>query len=263
MPLRALLTRRIVQRFKLGSYPTRLRLDAVDRPWYGHCVYHSAALARALGIERISVIEFGVAGGSGLLCLEEHARETEKALGVRIDVVGFDSGSGLPAAADYRDLPYAWPAGSFPMKQEELRARLSRASLVIGDVRETVAAFSANKDVAPLGAVMFDLDLYTSTAAAMTLLDTMPPNTLPRVRCYFDDIVGYEDTLYSDFTGVRLAIREFNRRHAEDTQQLSESHSFLGRIPQYWHRQIYVCHYFKHPIYNQPLSSGPHQLPLD
>jgi hypothetical protein len=110
---------------------------------------------------------------------------------------------------------------------------------------------------------MFDLDLYSSTSAALTLLERMAPNTLPRVRCYFDDIIGYEDTLYNDFTGVRLAIREFNQRYDEDTQQLSVSHSFLGRPPQYWHQQIYVCHYFKHAAYDQPLSGGPHQLPFE
>ena len=263
IPWRTALFRRLVKRFKLGSYVDRLRWDAVDRPWYGHCVYHAAAQARALGIDRISVVEFGVAGGNGLVCLEDHARETERALGVSIDLYGFDSGAGLPSAVDYRDLPYAWPPGSFSMDQEKLRRRLTRTRLIIGDVRDSVRDFQAREKPAPLGAVIFDLDLYSSTAAAMSLLDAAPEHTLPRLRCYFDDMYGYADSLFNDYTGVRLAIAEFNRNHPADAVQLSPSNSFLGAVPQYWHFQLFVCHYFKHPAYNRPLSSGPHQLKLE
>jgi hypothetical protein len=262
LPLRVMLLRRVAKRFKLGSYPARLRWEAVERPWYGHCVNNAAMLARTLGIGRISVIEFGVAGGAGLLSLEDHALETERALGVKIDVYGFDTGVGLPRAIDYRDLPYVWPEGSFAMDREKLQAKLRRAQLIIGDVRDSVREFFTNKDRAVLGAAMFDLDLYSSTASALTILDAGAENTLPRVRCYFDDVIGYEETLYNDFTGARLAIAEFNRNHASDIEQLSRSHSFLGTYPQYWHDQVYVCHFFQHPDYSRALSSAPHQLSL-
>ncbi|MDP1671954.1 MAG: hypothetical protein Q8L65_02425, partial [Burkholderiales bacterium] len=51
---------------KLGwfGYSTRLELDAVQRPQYGFCMYNAAVLAKALGHRKISVIEFGVAGGN-------------------------------------------------------------------------------------------------------------------------------------------------------------------------------------------------------
>lgn len=42
-------------------------LNWTARPNYAYCTYHAADLARRLGIPRISVIEFGVAGGNGLL----------------------------------------------------------------------------------------------------------------------------------------------------------------------------------------------------
>lgn len=263
IPLRTVLFRRLVKRFKLGSYRDRLRWDAVDRPWYGQCVYHAAAQARALGIDRLSVIEFGVAGGNGLLCLEDHAIETEKALGVTIDIYGFDAGTGLPSALDYRDLPYAWPPGSFEMDREKLLRRLTRTRLIIGDVRDSVRDFFAREKPAPLGAVIFDLDLYSSTTAALKILDTAPEHTLPRLRCYFDDMYGYDDTLFNDCTGVRLAIDEFNRNHQANAVRLSPSNSFFGAIPQYWHFQMYVCHYFTHPGYNKPLAAGLHQLKLE
>jgi hypothetical protein len=53
-------------------------------------------LGKTLGHERISVIEYGVAGGNGLRMLEEHAKKIESILGVKIEVYGFDTGKGLP-----------------------------------------------------------------------------------------------------------------------------------------------------------------------
>ena len=58
---------------------------------------HGAALAKKLGHRRVSVLEFGVAGGRGLIDLEYHAREVSRELEIEIDVYGFDTGSGLPA----------------------------------------------------------------------------------------------------------------------------------------------------------------------
>jgi hypothetical protein len=52
-----------------------------------------AHLAKALGIKRVSVIEFGVAGGNGLVALDRIAEKVEQALGIDIDVYGFDTGA--------------------------------------------------------------------------------------------------------------------------------------------------------------------------
>ena len=51
----------------LGSLKLRLDYDVFPRPHYAYCTYHAARLAEILGIERISLIEFGVAGGNGLV----------------------------------------------------------------------------------------------------------------------------------------------------------------------------------------------------
>jgi hypothetical protein len=95
---------RIIKKLNVGSYGWRVKLGAVDRPHYGYCVYHGALLAKRLKYDTISVIEFGVAGGNGLLNLEHHAEQVSSQLGIAIQVYGFDSGAGLPAPADYRDL---------------------------------------------------------------------------------------------------------------------------------------------------------------
>ena len=55
-----------------------------------------------LGLAGITVIEFGVAGGSGLVSLQSIAREVAGDLDLEISTWGFDSGSGMPPATDYR-----------------------------------------------------------------------------------------------------------------------------------------------------------------
>ncbi len=81
----------------------------------------------------------GVASGRGLLCLSEHRDEIQKELGIDSILKGFDTGVGLPRSEDSRDLLYCWPAGSFEMNQDLLKARLDgRAEVVIGDVADTV-----------------------------------------------------------------------------------------------------------------------------
>src|SRR4051812_46205708 len=131
----------IAKRFHLGKYDWRVRVGALERPHYGHCVYHGALLAKRLGYQQVSVVEFGVAGGNGLVNLEFHAKNVSQILGIGIDIYGFDSGAGLPEPTDYRDLPYHWKSGFFNMDLPKLRARLTSAKLVLGDIRNTATNF--------------------------------------------------------------------------------------------------------------------------
>jgi hypothetical protein len=263
VPLRTLALRKFLTRWPIGSYSARLRASAVSRPAYGWCMYYAAEEARRLGHKAMTVIELGVAGGDGLLSLCQHRRDIQKQFGLEIVVVGFDTGTGLPVSDDTRDLLYCWPAGSFEMDRNALEKRLDgQAQLVLGDLASTAAQWSAEPE-APLGAVMFDLDFYSSTIAAFSLLTKQ--NVLPRIWCYFDDIAGGPDNAYTDYIGVREAIREFNldpeRRAVND--HLSPAYTFRGLRPEDWHDQIYLYHRLGHPDYNTCLSTGEkHQLGL-
>src|SRR3546814_10689466 len=92
--------------------------------------------------------------------------------------------------ADYRDLPYIWQESQFRMDRAKLEARLSRAKLVIGDVAQTCSRFFEEHRPAPLGAILFDLDYYSSTRYAFAILDGPPETRLPRIFCYFDDLLS-------------------------------------------------------------------------
>jgi len=211
-------------------------------------VVQGLALAKALNYPRVAVIEFGVAGGAGLLALERIAEQAEKIVGIGIDVYGFDTGRGLPKSQDYQDVPYMWEEGYFAMDVEKLRAQLQRARLILGLVEETVPEF-VHSLVTPVAFVSIDLDLYTSTKHALRLLEAAPDALLPRIPYYFDDIMGQG---YSDYTGERLAIHEFNNEHA--MRKIAPHYGLKFFVPRQnindiWVECMYFAHIFDHPLY--------------
>ena len=225
--------------------------DDLLRPHYTWGVLHAASIAVRTNRERISVVEFGVAGGNGLVALERAALAAERELDVAVDVLGFDTGEGLPAPRDHRDAPFLMDAGDFPMDRDALTSRLERAELVLGDVAQTIPTF-ADADPAPVGFISFDLDYYSSTRDALAVLAGPPQTLLPRVLCYFDDTHGYP---WGDFNGARLAIREYNDAHAD--RKLAELHGLRHLLPrseyeQRWPDAMYVAHAFDHAQYSEP-----------
>lgn len=258
--LLANLTIDAVRKLRLGPYQWRAQMGAVPKPAYGYCLAVASMLARRLEIPRISVVELGVAGGNGLVTLEAHARELTAATGTEFEIYGFDSGVGLPPPTDYRDLPYFWQPGYYEMDVEALSRRLRSAKLVLGDLEETQASFAERYRPAPIGAIMYDLDFYSSTVSGLKLLEVPPEHRLPRIYTYFDDIIGGPITCHSDFTGERLAIEEFNASH--EWQKISPAYHLAGREAGQWQRRIFVAHDFHHPRYNDFVSDLPGQLPL-
>jgi hypothetical protein len=221
------------------------------RPEYLWGSLHGAHLAKALGIGAVSLVEFGVAGGNGLIDLDRIGGAVEDHLGVETAVFGFDTGHGLPRPTDVRDCPNLFSGGDYPMDVEKLRPRLQRAELILGDVAETTAPFLARKPPA-IAFVSFDLDLYTSTASAFSLFERNADALLPRVHCHFDDVTGFT---YADFNGARLAIREFNERNAQ--RKISPVYAPEHYVPRrfaggLWVKKIFLAHILDHPLYGEP-----------
>jgi len=178
-----------------------------DRPHYGYCIQKAAQLASNLGHKKMSIIELGVAGGQGLLVIENNCKIISKHIDIDFEIYGFDMETGLPKPVDYRDEPYKWNEGFYKMDKEKLQSKLKSSQLLIGDVEKTVKNYFVDYDPAPIGCIMFDLDLYSSTKSAIQLFDGDEKYFLPRVMCYFDDIGSIE------FVGERLVIKEFNDLH--------------------------------------------------
>ena len=251
-----LLAKALITRYSLGSFEFRLALDALARPWFGYGVYQAARLAERLKIPRIAVLEFGVAMGGGLVEMERMVAEVSRICSTRIQVVGFDTGIGLPERSDYQDLPYIWRKGEYRMDVDAVRKRLRNAELVLGDVADTVPAFLSRMD-APIGFISFDLDYYTSTRAAFRIFEGPDALYLPRVFCYFDDIIGSDEQLHCEDVGELLAIEEFNRS-ATRPHRIRPIHGLAAKrlLASPWAVQMLAYHRFDHSRYDDYIGAG-------
>ncbi|MGL4635499.1 MAG: hypothetical protein ACRCWF_05910 [Beijerinckiaceae bacterium] len=255
------LQRRYARSF--GNLSDKVAYDAFDRPQFAYGIYHAALQAKALGLNGFSVIEFGVAGGSGLVAMEAIAETIGAATDLTIDVYGFDTGEGQPPPVDYRDAPFIWTSGQFRMDQNKLKAQLKRATLVIGDVKHSAKTFMEIYNPKPIGFISFDMDYYSSTVDAFHLFNAGHAAFLPRAFCYFDDLVGDDHELHCEWTGELLAINEFNAAHP--MMKLAPVHGLALKraIPDHWHIKTYVLHRFEHPSYSTFINpKGDWQLPL-
>jgi hypothetical protein len=200
-------------------------------------------------------VELGVAGGGGLLALQEIAQEVANSSGIRISVLGFDTGEGMPAALDYRDLPHVWSKGFYGMEHGLLRARLRPGTqLILGDVRITIPDLLARQVIPPLAFVAFDLDYYSSTRDALIMFSHPAATRLPRVYCYFDDIMWPEIACHNEYIGELCAIREFNEAHSEMKLCPINMLRHMRAHQEPWNEQMYVLHDFRHASYNVNLT---------
>lgn len=237
-----IVTRAILKKLKV-SIKTKDIWELSKYPQYMTGLVEATNQALKQGHKEISVIEFGVAGGSGLVILQEEAEVIENETGIKIKVYGFDIGrKGLPSfIGDYRDHPDAWKQGDYAMDEEKLKSRLTdRTTLILGNVKDTVKTFFKTYNPPPIGFISFDLDLYSSTKDALGIFSTTGMRMLWNTPIYFDDI---EFTFNHKFAGVFLAIREFN----EENKTIKIDHWYgveSGRpFPErYIYKKLYVCH---------------------
>lgn len=196
-----------------GSTRAKVYFDLLLRQHHAYGLLRAADTALELGISRVVAIEFGVANGAGLLNICDIANRIQKETGVAFQVVGFDSGTGMPLPADYRDHPEHYQAGDFPMQQpERLKAMLpAYASLVLGPLAETVPKFVRSLNYqAPVGFVSLDVDYYTSSRDALSVFDGPPDVYLPHFPLYADDVMFDS---HNPWCGELLSINEFNETH--------------------------------------------------
>jgi hypothetical protein len=235
-----------------GSYRMKVAFDLVVRQQYAFPILYAADAAKRYGYRSVTLVELGVASGAGLLNMCRIAERTTKATGIDFRIVGFDSGKGMPAAIDYRDLPEHFQVGDFPMVDFSglKRALPPNAELVIGDVAETAAAFARTLTKnAPLGFLSVDVDYYSAAKAAMPILTGAPENYLPLVPVYLDDI-GVDGS--NPWSGELLAISEFN---AENVMRKIAPFTLLRSRRIFkntqWIDRMFAAHIHDHP-YRSP-----------
>lgn len=251
-------TRRLISRTSTRyAYNPWFLLDteAVERPHYAYCMLHAARLGRRLGHDRISAIEFGVAGGNGIAFMVDFAKQVEAATGVAVDCYGFDTGKGMPDPEGGKDLPYWFRAAQYPMDEDALRRKVPEAKLVIGNIRDTVQTFVDTHRPAPIGAIFNDVDYWSSTLDSFRLfdrVDTQSAHFLPRQYMYFDDIIGSEIEMYGPHNGQLAAMHEYNA--ANPAVKIHLNQNLLPKTNISYRHQIYYAHLFAHPRYEEFLG---------
>ncbi len=239
----------------VGSFRQRVNFDLIVRQHNAYSILSAADRALYYGVKSITVIEFGVAAGAGLMNMCRLAERVSEATAVEIHVVGFDSGAGMPPPQGFRDHPELYQEGDFPMDFESLRAKLPpNGELVLGPLHETVVQFRDQRlhAEAPLAYVVIDVDYYSSTVDALKIFEGPAQSYLPLTLMYLDDLALDH---HNPFAGEELAVREFNEAHVH---RKAARHDFLetGRIFRRapWLKHIYFMHIMDHPMRAQGVN---------
>lgn len=195
--------------FLFGSFRKKVAYDLVIRPQYAYGILEAAISAKKLGFTTISVIEFGVANGGGLMNMIEIAKKVTKSTGINVDIYGFDTGTGMPDPIDFRDHPEYYNTGDFPMNKAALEEKITgKAKLIYGPIKDTLETFKKSlSEDCPIGFISVDVDYYSSTKEVLELFTAEAHSFLPLTHVYFDDIFMPH---HNDKCGELLAIKEFN-----------------------------------------------------
>jgi len=235
-----------------GTTRAKINFDLIARQQHAYGLLWAADEAKKLGYSTVTIIELGVAAGIGFLNLCSIASRVTRVTGVNFELIGVDSGKGLPVPRDYRDHPELYKEGGGIMDYDKLKQMLpENAFLVLGDVEETVPQvldmFSPEN---PLGFVCLDLDYYWSTKEALKIFLGAPEKYLPWVAIYVDDIFLMK---HNHWCGEYLAVDEFNN---ENIMRKIEQHRFLQTERIFknarWIEQIFFLHILDHPVRSVP-----------
>ena len=219
----------------------------VFKPHYETILLESCKEAKKLGINNVSVLELGVAGGNGIIALEKYKKSIESYLKIKIDIYGFDTGEGMPRSNLKEDLIFVWKQGQYKI-DKDLIGKKTNSKIFYGDVKNTINDFiklNPNK----ICSIFVDLDYYSSTKAFLDQINSLKKYLLPRVLCYFDDLHVPEKYI-SDVNGELLAINEFNSSNTNCKLGASIDHVMDFKFP-LAKNSIYMLHVFDNPDYNK------------
>lgn len=232
--------------FLFGSFRKKVEYDLILRPYSAFGILQAADKAKEIGLKKITVIEFGVANGAGLMNMIEISKKVTKTTGVEIQIFGFDTAKGMPEPIDFKDHPEYYNTGDYPMNKELLLEKINgEAKIIFGPIKENLDDFKKEISFeAPIGFISIDVDYYSSTKDIFKLLTFEAQYFLPLTYLYFDDISLPH---HNSKCGELLAIKEYNEEF--DLRNI-EYHSFLVNERIFknadWIKQIYYFHLLDH-----------------
>jgi hypothetical protein len=205
--------------FLFGNIVTKIKYDLVPRQPYafglGEAFRVASEQSSSLGIERIVIVEFGVASGAGLLNLVKISEKLSRYYNLQVLVVGFDSGEGMPHPVDYRDHPEKYLDGDFPPHDRKLLDETlpSNAVVIYGPIAECVGKLDGMlTDGDFISFISIDVDYWSSTNDCLKIFDNMSLKFLPSLPMYFDDVNNID---HHPYAGELLSIQEYNDRSSD------------------------------------------------
>jgi hypothetical protein len=201
-----------------GSIVDKIKYDTVPRQPYafglGEAFRIAASNQRQLGIERLVIVEFGVASGAGLLNLCRISEKLSLYYGLPVKLIGFDSGEGMPSPIDFRDHPEKYLDGDFPPHDRALldSSLPSNAEVIYGPISNSLGQLDEMLSVGDfISFVSIDVDYWSSTIDCLKILDNERRSFLPLMPMYFDDVNNVD---HHPYAGELLAITEYNEHSA-------------------------------------------------
>lgn len=229
-----------------GNFRTKITYDLIPRQPYAFGINEAFKIARQENINKITLIEFGVASGAGIFNMSYLASRLSKIYKIDYQIVGFDSGEGMPDPIDYKDHPELYRKGDFPsLKLKEVKLP-SKTKIIYGEIKDTLKEFNQEiiNQTSKIGFISIDVDYYSSTKKCLEICKLNSKNLLSKIPMYFDDINNPEHNIYC---GELLAIDEFNKEKIKrkicKMTQLRDWRIFKNAL---YLDQMYFLHVFDH-----------------
>ena len=233
--------------YVFGGIKIKIFFDYYIRQHHAYCILKCAEEAKRLNINTISLIEFGVANGAGLMNISKLSKKVTKVTGIEFKIYGFDTGAGMPVPKSFEDHPELYKVGDYPMDLINLKLKLdNNVELIIGDLDKTIKNFSQNVLNFPIGFISLDVDYYSSSVQALNLLDSINSNQLlPCTYLYVDDI---EEDTHNSICGELGAIASFNKNNCKNIFIEKNSNIRWNRVFKNakWIDKIFYIHNFNH-----------------
>ena len=225
----------------------------LPRPHYALGLMLAVEQAINLGYKSIKVIELGCFNFDGIIDLEHFASDIKKFTNINIEIYGFTLKEGLPKQKqNYFDRLYRWSPEEFGFTKKKNYRNIKKSKIYFGDIKNTISKFKKdikkNIKTSPIGFIIFDLDYYSSTKKAMSLLKMKENSYIPRPYLYFDD-----HSFSSKYEGERKAIMEFNNKNKykiSDIGELAEQLSILWSKWIFLGKRFKQIHFFNHIKFN-------------
>lgn len=232
----------------LASFDFAADFDAVPYTQYAVGLQAAVRYAQLFGANGFTAIEFGVAGGNGLVAMGRHAEALTRKTGIKIEVVGFDAGVGLPSAQGWQDTPWVHKRGDFPSDVARLERRVQgKATLLIGLIEETFPRWLAEKqNELPIGFISIDVDYYSSSRTIFDVLAACSVDALlPITEVYLDDILCFGvPRCAGELAAIRDCLGTNTMRRFDREDWIAEWRPFCEKL---WLKRLYALYALDHP----------------